>query len=281
MRTASSSVRSSVLGLALVAVCGFAGPALAEEPRLPPLPAGPGFAHLPVAGYLPAVVAWPAVAAADGDEKAARPLPVVVAAHGSFDQPEWNCEVFQRVVRGSAVVVCPRGRLRWDTPAEPRLLRFYFPSTGGWLGREVEAARKTLSETFKARVAAAPGVYAGFSQGAIMGAPLAISAPARFPRLLLVEGGHDAWTSSSAQVYARGGGKRVLFACGRASCNAGAQQAAAQLVRAGVAARVVYSPDQGHTYDGGVQKEMTAAFGWLVEDDPRFALPAEPMAPNR
>lgn len=264
------------LSLALVAVSALVQPALGDQPPLPPLPAGPGFAQLPVPGFLPAVVAWPVAASADA--KPARALPVVVATHGSFDQPEWNCEVFQQVVRGSAVIVCPRGRLRWDTPAEPRLMRFYFPSTGGWLGREVEATRKALSDAAQARVADGPIVYAGFSQGAIMGAPLAISAPKRFPRLLLVEGGHDAWTSGSAQVYAKGGGKRVLFACGRASCFSSAQQAAAYLLRAGVAARVVYSADQGHTYDGGVQKEMTAAFGWLVEDDPRFAASAEPAA---
>lgn len=255
-------------GLALALLCGLAQSVAGQVSGLPPLPTGSGFAHLPISGFLPAVVAWPAA-----DAKPARPLPILIAAHGSFDQPEWNCEVFQQVVAGAAVVLCPRGKVRWDTPAEPRFMRFYFPSTGGWLGRELEAARKALTASAPERVAEGPVVYAGFSQGAIFGAPLAISAPARFPRLLLVEGGHGAWTSSGAQTYARGGGKRVLFACGRQSCYASARQAASQLERAGVAARVVYSPDQGHTYDGGVQKEMAAAFSWLVEDDPRFTAP--------
>jgi predicted esterase len=223
-----------------------------------------------VPGYLSAVLAWPQAAGA-------RPLPVAVAVHGSYDQPEWNCQTYQQVVHGAAIVVCPRGKLRWDTPEEASLRRFYFPAAGSgatasaWLKREVSAALRALQVGFPTRVAAGPVLYIGFSQGAILGAPLVIADPARFPRAILVEGGHGAWNADTAAAFARGGGQRVLFACGRASCMASARAAAAQLDKAGVAARVVYAPDQGHTYADKVQEQVAAAFDWIVAGDTRFA----------
>jgi len=247
------------LGLSLP-LTASSGPA---EPRLPPLPSGSGFARLLVPGFQSAVVAWPKTTP---DPEAAR-LPIVIAAHGSYDQPEWNCEVFAQVLSGRGVVLCPRGKLRWDTPAEPAMLRFYFPSVGGWLRREIDAAVTALTTNAPQRVAPAPIVYIGFSQGAILGAPIVIEDPRRFPRVILVEGGHDAWTAEGARRYARGGGERVLFACGRASCRASAERAAAQLKAAGVHTRVVYAADQGHTYDGGVQAAIAASLPWLLSND--------------
>lgn len=273
----ASGRRSRWMLLSLLCL-GLARPA-AADPGLPPLPAGPGYARLPVPGYLPAVVAWPAAAAGA--------VPIAVAAHGSFDQPEWNCETFSQVVRGAAVVLCPRGKLRWDSPSEPAMLRFYFPAAGGgpaassWLQREVDAALRALQGSAAARLAPGPVLYIGFSQGAILGAPLLIQAPARFPRAILVEGGHGAWNPSTARTFARGGGQRILFACGRASCQASARAAAAHLTAAGVEARVVYAPDQGHTYDGRVKEQIAAAFAWVTTGDARFAVPAAvPAAPR-
>lgn len=147
------------------------------------------------------------------------------------------------------------------------MLRFYFPSVGGWLRREIDAAVTALTTNAPQRVAPAPIVYIGFSQGAILGAPIVIEDPRRFPRVILVEGGHDAWTAEGARRYARGGGERVLFACGRASCRASAERAAAQLKAAGVHTRVVYAADQGHTYDGGVQAAIAASLPWLLSND--------------
>lgn len=259
------------MGLLLIGLLLSRGAAGGETatPPLPPLPEGTGLERLPVPGFLPSVVAWP-------QATPSRPLPIVVAAHGSYDQPEWNCQTYQRVVAGRAVIVCPRGRLRWDTPQEPSLLRFFFPSghgNGAWLGREVDAAVGALRTSASQRVDAGPVLYAGFSQGAILGAPLIISQPARFPRALLVEGGHGAWDPSSARAYARGGGQRVLFACGRASCTQSARAAAAHLARAGVQVKVVAAEGEGHTYDGRVAAEIASALPWLLEGDPRFAAP--------
>lgn len=254
--------------LAAAMLAGWLGSASAraDVSPLPPLPQGTGFARLSVPGFLSAVVAWPSRSGTSAGAK----RPVVLALHGSYDQPEWNCEVFQQVVAGRGVVLCPRGKLRWDSPSEANLLRFYFPSGGGWLGREIDAALSALRQAQPDQVGDGPLLYIGFSQGAIFGAPLVISQPARFPRVILVEGGHDAWTLDGARRFARGGGQRVLFACGRASCESSAGRAARLLQSVGVAVRVVSSPSQGHTYDGGVRDVIAAAFSWVVEGDSRF-----------
>ena len=52
--------------------------------------------------------------------------------------------------------------------------------------------------------------------------------PARFPRLVLVEGGHDAWTRDAAKRFRAAGGDRVLFACGQPSCVGESKEAAAR-----------------------------------------------------
>lgn len=245
--------------------------AAAAEP-LPPLPAGAGFERLTVPGYLSSVVAWPATPAAAA-------LPIAVATHGSYDQPEWNCQTYQQVVHGAAVVVCPRGKLRWDTPSEPEQRRYYFPAAGNgasastWIQREVDAAVRALETNFPTRVAPGPVLYIGFSQGAILGASLLIQAPRRFPRAILVEGGHGAWNADTARTFARGGGQRVLFACGRESCEHSARRAAAELARAGVKVKVVYAPDQGHTYDAKVQEQVAAQFDWVMAGDERPTAP--------
>lgn len=260
-----------VVGLPL-SLCAAAAIAAAAEP-LPPLPSGAGFERLAVPGYLPAVVAWPVAPTAAA-------LPVAVATHGSYDQPEWNCQTYQQVAHGAAVIVCPRGKLRWDTPSEPEQRRYYFPAAGNgasastWLQREVDAALQALESAFPARVTPGPVLYIGFSQGAILGASLLIQAPQRFPRAILVEGGHGAWSADTARTFARGGGQRVLFACGRPSCERSARRAAAALMRAGVEVKVVYAPDQGHTYDAKVQEQVAAEFDWVLAGAERPAAPA-------
>lgn len=246
----------------------------AAQPAQPPLPEGPGFARLDVPRYLSAVIAWP-------QTPATAPLPIAVAMHGSYDQPEWNCESFQQVVCGAAVVLCPRGRLRWDSPKAVDLLRFFFPSSQGALLHELLASVDALRLAFPQAVDLGPILYIGFSQGAILGAPEIIRNPSRFPRAILIEGGHDAWNRATARAFHRGGGQRILFACGRASCNHSAIAAATHLASAGVPVKVVYSPDQGHTYTAGVQDVITAEFPWLVDGDPRFKLAVSTASPKQ
>src|SRR5689334_2604590 len=87
-------------------------PAFAPPPP-PPEPvtveAAQPFIELPVEGHGAAVVSLPLGAR---DKR-----PVVIATHGNYDRPEWQCEVWREIVGDAAFVLCPRGSMRPDSPS--------------------------------------------------------------------------------------------------------------------------------------------------------------------
>ena len=100
--------------------------------------------------------------------------------------------------------------------------------------------------------------------------------PAHYPRAVLIEGGEDRFSAAAASAYARGGGQRVLFACGLKFRVDPANRAAERLRKAGVPAHVVLGklPETGqfiHWYNGPVAAETRAQLDWLLEDDPRWS----------
>jgi hypothetical protein len=197
---------------------------------------------------------------------------VVVATHGMWDFPEGLCDDQRWIFRDRAWVVCPRGR-----PMPDKTFRYDSVAS---LEREIDADVRALVARYPGYVDDAAMLYTGFSLGAILGAVLITHEPARFPRAVLIEGGEDKWTPALAAKYAKGGGQRVLFACGLRGRVAGAQQAAAMLERAGVGARAVLGklPDAGqfiHWYNGPIAEETRAAAPWLFAGDPRWAVGPE------
>lgn len=239
------------------------------EPAPPPPPpppepaalsaAGP-FVALPVEGHGAAVVSLPLGA------RGKRPL--VIATHGNYDRPEWQCEVWRDIVGDAAFVLCPRGVARPDSPSRDDI-RFTYESNKA-LGREVEAALSALSARFPDHLDAKEPLYTGFSLGAIMGVSIAARAPDRFPRMVLIEGGHDKWTRETAVTYAKGAPKRVLFVCSQPHCAADAKIAGARLTRAGAAVRVARGSNVGHRYDGPTAEETKRALPWVLEGDARW-----------
>lgn len=217
---------------------------------------------LEVPGFEPAVVALPR---GDG------PRPVLVATHGAGDRPEWHCDLWSAMVRGAGYVLCPRGKaIDARVPDHERL--YYYPDHHA-LGREVTAALSALSRRFGDRVDLRAPVYAGYSQGATMGALLLPGHPAGFVRAALIEGGYGSageWTLGSARRWHGAGGTRVLLACGRADCAARAHKARATLERVGVTARVLHAQGAGHTYVGAMERALHEAYPWVVEGDPRW-----------
>jgi hypothetical protein len=144
----------------------------------------------------------------------------VVAAHGNYDRPGWQCSVWRGIVADRAFILCPRGIPRTDSPA-PDDVRFTFAGLEA-LAREIDAGIAALRARFGAHVDGGPMLYAGFSLGAL---------PARRPR----------------RGRTRGVDHR-LFACGQPGCVADAKPAAARLVKAGVEARTVLGSGVGHGY---------------------------------
>lgn len=209
-----------------------------------------GIGELPLDGFLPATVYVPA---------GAGPWPLVVAAHGAGGAPEWECEYWRRLTRGEMLIACLRG-----TAIDQRTSGSYYYKDHLALGREFAALNGALDTRFGARLRRGFALYAGFSQGAIMGAPMIVTHAARYRRLALIEGGYEYWSIATARAFAKNGGERVLFACGTRWCAQKSEQPAAWLRRFKVDVRIEYAEGAGHTPVGDVMRKVEAALPWLL-----------------
>jgi predicted esterase len=192
----------------------------------------------------------------------ARPAPVLVAAHGAGDSPEWQCEHWGAVARGRYFVLCPRGLSLGASGG------FYYANHFA-LEKELVAALDAVRKTYGGMVRPDGGVYTGYSQGATMGALMIIEHGSEFPYLVLVEGGFSEWSLGRAKRYAATGGKSVALVCGGTGCMNRAKTAAKILERAGLRARADLAEGGGHTYVGIVGDRATELFeNWLLTDEP-------------
>jgi predicted esterase len=256
---------------------------------LPPLVA-PALSQMPVAGFAHAVFVSPV--------GATKPMPLVVAVLGIGDTPESQCAVWRELVGKRAFVICPRftphyvpaqapepnpaavGQgllgllgLQGDTApeADPNsgavVQSGFRPTEVPEVEREIDAAIAAARKIFPKYIASGPALYVGFSRGAFLGASLVAKNPAKYPRAIMIEGGQSSWTDAVAATYAKGGGKRVLFACGQPACVSESEPASQLLVRAKVATRIVHGEGEGHNYKGPVKEQIRAALTWVTEDD--------------
>jgi predicted esterase len=244
-----------------------------------------------VPGYGDAVVVAPAGVTA--------PAPVLVAVLGIGDTPESQCATWRELVGQRAFVLCPRGlphyvREEPASPIEPAegaetegataqtdeivaepapdsgkvvQVGFYPPDLSA-LEREVDAGLEALRARFGKYVAAGPVVYSGFSRGAFLGASLVAKKPQTHSRAILIEGGQSAWTDEAAAAFAKNGGKRILFACGRPSCVGESEAAAAVLAKQHVETRIVHGQGEGHGYKKQVKDQIRESFDWVTEGEP-------------
>jgi pimeloyl-ACP methyl ester carboxylesterase len=226
----------------------------------PPLASTSPLVRFGVAGFGEAVASLPLGARAK--------RPVILATHGNYDRPEWQCQVCREIVGDRAFVLCPRGARRTDSPSADDI-RFTY-DTNQALEREVDAALAALVALFPDYVDAERPIYTGFSLGAIMGVSIASRRPAVFPRAVLIEGGHDKWTAETAKAFVAGGGRRVLFVCSQSYCAGDARIAAGRLEHAGAEVKVVRGQDVGHRYDGPTAETTKKALPWLLEGDERW-----------
>lgn len=229
----------------------------APSAALLPAARASGFAALRVPGFLPALVWTPPARSGRA--------PLLVATHGAGGTPEWDCEQWAQRVGRRAFVLCPRGKGIVASGERG----YYYPNHHD-LDREVLAAVAALRVEAGDRVDTERVVYAGYSQGATMGALMVREHAALFPRLVLVEGGFAEWTLGVARRYRAGGGERVLFVCGTTGCSAKAKRSARWLEQAGVNAALEYAAGAGHTADGAVADRVAARLEWVVEGDVRW-----------
>ena len=231
----------------------------APPKRLPPLTAASWRVEIAVEGFGEASVSVPL--------GATEPRPVLLALHGHADRPEWQCGTWRGISDACSFVLCPRGTALGD-PKKP-------PTTFGWkdpeaTAKELRAALQALKKRFGDYVSKGPVVLAGYSLGAAHAVAISRQEPAFFERLVLVEGGHAAWTAGIAGIFTQRGGKRVLFVCAQSSCRQEAQRSLRFAMRAGAETRLVDAGDLGHVFDGRVAKAVKPEFGWLVAGDERW-----------
>jgi hypothetical protein len=226
---------------------------------LSPIPPEPLFTNLAVPGFPDAVVALP--------NGAITQRPVLVVIHGSGDRPDYNCDAWRHITSDYPFVLCPRGDYVPSESGKGDDKR-YTHRGGAYLRRHVDAALASLATRFAGYVDVDRPALAGFSLGASEVAGLALSDPARFPRVAEIEGGHDVWTAANARAFAAGGGPRVLFGCGSAWCVPAAKARVARLQNGGLEARAVYA-NVGHTTDRPLQEAIMTEIGWFLAGDPR------------
>ncbi len=221
-----------------------------------------GLVDLDVPGFVSAIVSVPP------DTCSKRP--VLVVAHGAGDGPRWQCEVWSKIVRERGFVVCPRGtKMSWSHSDAGS---GYFFRDHHALEKEVFAVLQAFEQRFGRWHAQGPIVYAGYSQGGVMGALMLVKHPRLFERVILVEGGEAEWDVPTATKYHNGGGKRVLLVCGRDVCNERARRSSGWLQRGGIQVRREYVRGGGHTYGGLVGQRLFDTFAWVVDGDDRWGI---------
>ncbi len=259
----ASSARAAATSSAPAPVA--AATAAPEPSGLPPLESEARLS-LQTPGFQPAVVHAPV------GVRSARP--VVVALHGNFDRPEWQCQVWGELFESRAFVLCPRGLARRDVP--PSEDRWEYGSQRAVLA-ELDAGVAALQQRFGDYVERGPLILIGFSLGAIFGSPIALADPARFSRVVVIEGGLGSWSPAQAKRFRERGGKRLIIACGQPGCLGNARQLQPRLEKVGLPTRVGGSNRAGHTYDGVVADVVREHLDWLLADDPETPeLPSKP-----
>jgi predicted esterase len=191
--------------------------------------------------------------------------PVLVVTHGAGGTAAVHCELWQRVTRSKVVLLCISGRARSENPDDGQ----YYPDHPT-LERETFAALAALRARYATHIAEGPAFYAGFSQGATMGARMLVEHASEISRLLLVEGGFAEWSVARAKAFREHGGERVLFVCGRKECAEPARLSAHWCKLAGLDAQVEYVPGAGHVHDGRVEERIVQSFPWFIAGDARW-----------
>ena len=125
-------------------------------------------------------------------------------------------------------------------------------------------AKENAGERYVSRLQPRPWVYAGYSQGATMGALFLVDYGALFDRLILIEGGNEGWSLARAGTYQALGGKRILWVCGTESCFIGAKKAARVAQQAGISTEVEFVRGAGHIYFGPVGRRVVQQLPWLM-----------------
>ncbi len=199
---------------------------------------------------------------------------MLVALHGNFDRPEWQCETWRDITQGYPFILCPRGILRRDVPA--KLDRWEYSSMDQ-TDRELEAGLAALRKQFSQYFAPGSILFTGFSLGAILGVGILKRHPGQYGPVVFSEGGNENWSVATVRKIApidddagSTHALRMLYACGQTDCVAKSKATSKIIERAGGEARVVSGGNVGHLYDGPVAAAIAREWQWLIQGDSRW-----------
>jgi pimeloyl-ACP methyl ester carboxylesterase len=162
--------------------------------------------------------------------------------------------------------LCPQGkRLHAKDPAQG----YYYPDHLA-LQREVLGAIERFETLVVPPDATRPYVYAGYSQGATMGALAFAQHGGLFAELVLVEGGFADWSQALVNQFRESGGKAVLFVCGTKHCATQAAGAVHRFTKSGLKAKLARASGAGHVPNGAVGQALSSSLGFVLEGDPRW-----------
>lgn len=197
---------------------------------------------------------------------AVEPRPLVVGVHGAGDRPDWACGGWRLAAQAGAFVVCPRG-----SPLGGQTFGWSSPQA---LAKRVEAAVTAARERYGPYVASGPMIYAGFSQGATLAEPLLRQQAARFPIVILAEGGYQTSRSPGfARAFHDAGGRRIALVCGSRACFQSGIAAKKVLERAGIEALVLGDELAGHNLNQRMQRALESAW-------PQISAPLPDASPH-
>lgn len=223
---------------------------------------GPAEQTLEVPGFEAAAIVVPVGATS--------PRPVVIALHGNFDRPEWQCDVWKGIVARRCFVLCPRGIRRTDVRDR------YTYGSAAQVKSEITAVLKAARHRFLDRIDVTEPVLSGFSLGAIHAARLMTEGNPPIRRAALVEGGYKTLSKARLRQFAAQGGRRLLLGCGQSVCRNAGRRLIREAGEWGLEVRVANGGDAGHTYAGAVAAALTRDFSWLLGADARFDAAAGP-----
>jgi hypothetical protein len=206
---------------------------------------------MPVAGHSKSQVWLPLGA------KTARPI--VVGLHGKSETAANACDRLRKVAGVGVFVLCPSG----PAPAFSLL-------DAATTAAELRASLGALKSRFAGHVAKSSVVLVGFENAADHAAHIAREEPAFFARVVLVNGGVEAWSATHSSLFGQRGGNKLLFVCSSQTCVNAAELHIVFTRRAGADAHVVFAGDGAPLSDPRLTQALGAEWAWLVQGDNRW-----------